>query len=121
MFKRMNWLVMWLVGAVTLNIYAIYAWYTMGKQQNRMAAQLGERPLMNYIAVFFLGFVTCGIVPLVWLYQFMKQQIVLAQAKGVELTPCKNPIALWLLMIVPIYSLYVVCANHNKLCGAYEE
>lgn len=119
--KRLNWIVMWLVGFVTLGIYSVYAWYMMGKQQNEMAAQLGEQKLMNFIGAFFLGFVTCGIFPLVWLYQFMKQQKALADAKGIQLTPSQSPMLLWLLMIVPIYSNYVVCENHNKLCDVYEE
>ena len=118
--KRLNWIMMWLVGIVTLGIYKIYAFYTMNQQQNKMAEQLGEQKLMNFIGVFFLGLVTCGIFPLVWMYQFMKQQKTLADAKGVQLAPCDNPILLWLLMIVPIYSIYVVCDNHNKLCDVYD-
>ena len=120
MFKRVNWLVMWLVGAVTLGIYRIVAWYQMTKQQNRMAEQIGEKQIMGYIGVFFLNIVTCGIFNLFWMYQFVKQQKALADAKGVELTPVGTPIVLWLLMFVPIYSFYVLCTNHNKLCDVYE-
>jgi len=120
MFKRINWLVMWLVGAVTLGIYGIIAWYTMTKQQNEMAEQIGEKKVMGYIGVFFLTIVTCGIFNLIWMFLFMKQQKALADAKGVKLAPVDKPIVLWLLMFVPIYSFYVLCDNHNKLCDAYE-
>lgn len=120
MFKRFNWIVVWLVGAVTCTIYTLYAWFTMGKNQNKMAEQVGVATTMNFIVAFLLGCVTLGIVPLVWMYKFCKQQVALAEAKGVELAPTKSPIVLWLLLFVPIYSFYMLCSNYNKLAEAYE-
>lgn len=118
--KKFNWLVVWLVGAITLSIYTLYAWYKMAKQQNEMAAQVGEKQIMGFVGAFLLGCITCGIVPLVWMFNFMKQQVALADAKGVQLAPTANPIVLWILLFVPIYSFYVLCDNHNKLVDAYE-
>ncbi len=121
MFKRINWLVMWLVGAVTLGIYQIIAWYRMTAQQNEMAERIGEKKVLNFIVVLLLGVVTCGIVPLIWLFMFCKQQKMLAEAKGIDLFPTSNAFLLWLLTLVPIFKFYVLCDNHNKLCEVYGE
>lgn len=121
MFKRINWLVMWLVGVVTFGIYQIIAWYQMTKQQNEMAERIGEKKVLNYIVVFLLGLVTCGIVPLIWSLMFCKQQKMLAEAKGIDLFPTSNAFLLWLLTFVPIFKFYVLCTNHNKLCDVYED
>lgn len=118
--KRFNWVTTLLLNIVTLGIYSIYMFYVMGKQHSDLAEQIGEKKVMNYIGVFFLTFVTCGIFPLVWNYQYTKLQIALAEAKGVQLTPTHTPIVQWLVMFVPIYSFYVVCENNNKICDAYE-
>ncbi len=121
MFKRINWLIMWLVGVVTLGIYQIIAWYRMTKQQNVMAKRIGEKKIMNFIVVLLLGIVTCGIVPLIWSIGFCKQQKALAAAKGINLFPVSNTFVLWLLLIVPIFKHYVVCTNHNRLCEVYQD
>lgn len=121
MFKRINWLAMWLLGAVTFGIFEIVMWFRITKQQNEMAERLGEKRVMNYIAVFLLGCVTCGIVPLIWCLLFFKQQKNLAEAKGIDLFPTTNAFVLWILMLVPVFRYYVLCTNHNKLCDVFEE
>ncbi len=118
--KRFNWITTLLLNFVTFGIYSIYAWYTMGKQHNELAEQIGEKKVMNYIGVFFLSFVTCGIFPIIWMYQYYKLEKALADAKGVQLTPTDSPIVLLLLMFVPFYGFYVLCENNNKICDAYE-
>ena len=121
MFKRMNWLVMWLVGAVTLGVYRIVGWCIMTKNQNRMAQMMGEKKVMGYIGVLLLSLVTCGIFLLVWSFLFVKQQQILADAKGIELRPTSNAFLLWLLCYVPVLKFLFVCQNYNKLCEVYEE
>lgn len=121
MFKRINWLVMWLVGTVTLGIYKIVAWYQMTKHQNRMAQMLGDKKVMGYIGVVLLSIVTCGIFLHIWNFLFIRQQQSLAQAKGIDLFPTENTFLLWLLLYVPVLKFYVLCSNYNKLCDVYEE
>ncbi len=118
--KRINWLVMWLVGAVTLGIYQIIAMCRMTRQQNELAERLGEKKVMNFLFVFLLGCITCGIVPLIWMLGFCKQQRMLAEAKGIDLYPTSNAFLLWLISFVPIFKFYVLCGNHNKICDVFE-
>ena len=121
MFKRANWLFMWLIGAVTLGIYQIVGWCRMCKQQNMMAERLGEKKVMHFLIALVLGALTCGIVPVFWLLAFCKQQKILAQAKGIDLFPTSNAFLLWLLTFVPILRIFIACTNHNKLCDVFEE
>ena len=118
--KKFNWIKALLLNIVTLGIYSIYMWYKMGKQQNEMAEQLGEKQIMGFVAAFLLGMITCGIFTIVWFFLFMKQQAALAEAKGVALAPTASPIVLTILIFVPIYSFYVICDNNNKLVDAFE-
>ena len=112
---------MWLLGFVTLFIYRVIQRARMTNQQNEMAERLGEKRVMNYIAVLLLGIVTCGIVPLIWSMLFCRQQKILAEAKGVDLFPVQSWFGRWLLMLVPGFKFYVLCTNHNKLCDAFED
>ena len=118
--KRYNWITCLILSVVTCGIYQLIFWYKLAKQHNEMAEQVGAKKIMGFVGVFLLSFVTCGIFPLVWYFQYAKQQIALAEAKGVALAPTSNPIVLWLITFVPIYSFYAICDNHNKLCDAYE-
>ena len=118
--KKFNWITALLLNVVTLGIYSIYMWYKMGKQQNEMAEQVGEKQIMGFIGAFLLSCVTCGIFAIVWYFLFMKQQAAVAEAKGVALAPTANPIVLTILVFIPIYSFYVICDNCNKLVDAYE-
>ena len=121
MFKRVNWLAMWLISMVTLGIYKVIVWYRMTKQQNEMAARMGEKKVLNYIVVLLLGTVTGGIFTVIWLLFFCKQQKNLAMAKGIDLTPSSKTFVRWLLMLVPVYKYYMVCRNHNMLCEVYQD
>ena len=121
MFKRFNWLTLWLIGTVTAGIYHVIAMRRLTKQQNEMADRLGDDKVMGYIGVILLGFITCWIVPLVWTFRFCKQQAYLAQAKGVETIGGGKPFLMWLFMLIPVLRSWVVCTNHNRLCDVYEE
>ena len=120
LMKKFNWITALLLNVVTLGIYSIYMWYKMGKQQNEMAEQVGEKQIMGFIGAFLLSCITCGIFAIVWYFLFMKQQAAVAEAKGVALAPTANPIVLTILVFIPIYSFYVICDNCNKLVDAYE-
>ena len=121
MYKRINWLAMWLIGFCTCGIYALVNWIKLGRQQNEMAQKVGAPVRMHYLAAFLLGFVTLGIMWLVWAYQFGKQQKILAEVKGVDLTPTQSDFWRWVLLLVPGYRYYMICKNHNLLAQAFEE
>lgn len=121
MYKRINWLAKWLLSWATCDIYALYSWIKMRNQQNDMARKVGAPCVMHPIFVLLLGAITAGIVPLVWFYRFGRQQSILAQAKGVKLTPVESNFWRWVLLLVPVYRHYFVCANHNALADVYEQ
>lgn len=121
MYKRLNGIVTFFLGFITCNIYTLFALFKLSKQQNNMAEKVGAPRVMSFIIVFLLGMITLGIVPLIWMYKLCKQQSILADAKGIKLTPVKSPFVRWLVMIIPIYNFYVLCANHNRLADVFEE
>ena len=94
----------------------------MAKNNNDIAAKLGIKDKrMCIILALLLGFVTCGIVPLVWMYRFARQQIAVANAKGVITVPTQSPIVLFLVYVfVPVYNFYAVCENYNRTVDAFE-
>lgn len=120
MYKHFKWIPTLILGFFTCNIYTLYAWFRMSREQNDMAEKLGEKRIMCFLGAFLLGFVTFGIFTVFWMYKYSKQQAIVAADKNVDLTPTQNPILLWLLTAVPIYSFYVVCTNHNRLAAAFE-
>lgn len=94
-------------------------WYVMTETNNAIAAQLGvNEKRMNYILALLLPAVTCGIVPLVWMYRFMRQQAAIAKAAGVKTSPSESPLILLILCCVPIYSIYMLCNNYNTTVDA---
>lgn len=121
MYKKFNWLGAFFLSLITCQIYKLYVFYKISKQQNDMAAKVGVPQRMKLIFVILLGFVTLGIFPAVWIYLLCRQQIALADAKGVELTPARNALLRFLLLLVPMYGLYVLCTNHNRLAQAFSE
>ncbi len=121
MYKRFRWILVILLNFVTCGIYGLIAWNKIASQQNHMAQRIGDRKIMGFFPAFLLGVVTLGIVSLIWMYKFSAQARNVAQAKGIVLFPTNNAVVLWLLTYVPVFSYYLVCANHNKLIDVFEQ
>ena len=120
MYKRFKWIPALILNVVTCGIYSMFMWFKLAKEQNDMAEKVGEKKIKGFIVAFLLGCITFGIYPMVWMFLYAKQQAAVAEAKGVELTPVKIPVVLWLLTFVPVYSFYVICENHNRLADDFE-
>lgn len=122
--KKYNWIKALILNVITCGIYSIVMWYKMDKMGKAMADKAGvveEKNNWGFIVfAFLLSGVTCGIMAFVWFFKHFKQQVAIAEKVGVELSPTKAPIVLVILMVVPIYSFYVLCDNHNKLVDACE-
>ncbi|MBE6716603.1 MAG: DUF4234 domain-containing protein [Ruminococcaceae bacterium] len=114
-YKQFNWIVTYLLSLVTCGIYGFYVFGYMGASSNAEAERYGCKKIMNFVPALLLGFVTCGIFLIVWYYQFMKQQVEIARAKGVKVEPTEEPILLVLILYVPFYSYYVLCENYNRV------
>ena len=64
---RRSVILLLLLSPLTLCIYPIVVFCHVGKEVNRMnAGKEGYRPSMHFLGAFFLGFITIGIVPIVW-------------------------------------------------------
>ena len=116
--KKFNWIAVWLLPSITFGIYGIYAFHVMVKNLNAMATANGKKTVMGYIPAWLLGCVTGGIYFIYWAYKTFKLAAELGEAKNVEVKPTNNPIVLLLIMLVPIYNMYVLCDIHNKLVDA---
>ena len=112
--KKFNWITALILNVVTCGIYSLYMWYTLAKNSNKMAEQLGKQTIMGFIGAYLLGMVTFGIYPIYWMYKYFKLSVEIAEAKGVEVKPVNNPILLLLICCVPVYSYYVLCELNNN-------
>ena len=121
--KKFNWLTILLLNIITLNIYGIYAMHHMTKNQNDISTAYQKKTIMGYVSAFFLSLVTCllGIgYMLVWTYMFIDQQVTLARAQKIELSPSNNALVIYILSFLfpPLY-LYMICENHNRIVDEY--
>lgn len=112
--KKFNWILAFVLNFVTCGIYTLYLWIVMTKNSNKMAEAKGIKKIVGFIPVIFLTIITFGIFSIIWLYLFQKQQVAIAKAYGVQTAPTESPFLLFILMIVPIYSFYVLCDNYNR-------
>ena len=65
---RRSVILFFLLTPLTLFIYPIVVLHHIGKEVNQMNADVeGYKKSMPFVGAFFLGFITLGIVPIVWL------------------------------------------------------
>ena len=112
--KKFNWVTTLILSLVTCGIYALYMFYVMADNSNKMAEKSGVQQIGQFILAVILGMITCGIYTLVWMYKFFKQQVEIAKANGVTVQPVEEPIILLVLCCVPVYSYYMLCDVYNK-------
>lgn len=82
--KRSSFL-FFLYACLTLGITSIVTLERMRKEYNRMTADKeGIERQMSYVGVYFLGWITLGIVPLVWLCRLAGRYGELGREQGME-------------------------------------
>ena len=111
--KKFNWIATLIIGYVTCGIYALYAFFTMAGNSNKMAEKSGVQQINSFIVAILLSMVTCGIYSIFWVYKFFKQQVEIAKANGVTVQPVEEPIILLLLYCVPVYNFYILEGKNN--------
>ena len=112
--KKFNWIAVLILNIITCGIYSLYLWFVMAKNSNLMAEKSGSKKIMGFIPAVLLGCVTFGIFTIIWMYQFCRLQVEISKANGTNTQPTDTPILLLILMIVPVYSYYVLCDNYNR-------
>ena len=119
--KKFNWITAFIISYVTCGIYALYMWYVMSEDGNKMAEKSNAQKNTSFIVAVLLGAVTCGIYLIYWMYKFYNQQVAIAKAHGVAVQPVDNPIILVILTCVPVYSYYMLCGIYNNNVDACAE
>ena len=119
MYKRVNWLTFWLVGAVTCGIYALIVWNGMTRDMNDMADKVGENRITGFIPSIFLGIITCGIYSIVWLFKFYGLMGRLSNKYNACVMP-ENTFVKFLIAYVPVFSFYWLATSFNMLADAAE-
>ena len=119
MYTRISWVKWWLLGIVTFGIYNLIMWHKMTKNLNQMSEAVGEKKIMGFIPQLLLGFVTCGIVSIIWIIKFFAKLSKLNAAKNAGLAPA-NGFVMFLISLVPIYSFVWLAGANNKLADVYE-
>jgi hypothetical protein len=112
--KKVKWLALLILPWITFGIYHLVAYARMSKNSNNIAESCGEKKIIGYIPAFFLGFVTCGALWIVWQVKYQKQQIAIANANGISPKPVKNAFVLFLIRFVPVFGQIVICNNYNR-------
>ncbi|MGN0795660.1 MAG: DUF4234 domain-containing protein [Christensenellales bacterium] len=114
-----------LLSIITLGIYSIYTYYTIGEDINMIASGYDGKKTMNYALLFFLiGPITFGIGILVWMHRICKRI-------GCELERRQIPYSFgagsywgWhvlgvAIIVGPSVFIHKLCKAMNLLCNDY--
>ena len=112
--KKFDFIPTLILSIVTCGIYALYVWYTMSENSNKIAEKCNVKKTSNFIWAVVIGMFTFGIFTLYWIYTYYVQQVAIAKANGVTVQPVTEPILLLILTCVPIFNYYILCDIHNK-------
>ena len=72
-----------LLGIITLEIYPIVVLSHVRKEVNELNANNGVKKQMPFLLAYLLGFITCGIVPLVWCTRMAGKIQIAALERGI--------------------------------------
>ena len=111
---------------LTLGIYSIYFYYHLNRDMNLIQQKRPKEYQPNYIAMFVLGFITMGIVPLVWkiiltirIYEEAKRRRVKREGNDIWVNLAKTVLN-WTI-ICPIIAMSQLCETMNNLAERYNE
>lgn len=94
---RRSVILFFLLSILTICIYPIVVLHHIGKEVNRMyEGTEGYKKSMPFVGVFFLGFITLGIVPIVWLCRVAGKLGRKGYALGIRKPHVCGPCMFWL-------------------------
>lgn len=122
------WLKYFLLTIITLGIYSLVFWVRFGKDLNRIKEKAGfeGKNLMNYIGALFLGIITLGIVPFVWVIRAILRtyhaadELKVQKHGSVALVIIFNTLLSWTL-VCPIIAMHKYYKTMNNICKWYNE
>ncbi len=121
MYREFSFITVLIFSFMTCGIYGIYFMYCIAEDRNKMSDETGDVKGMSYLLAYIISVFTCGIFMYVWYYKYWNQTVLLAQHKGIKVTPSESPVVLVLLSLIPIYNCYMLCDSSNMLADAYRE
>ena len=89
---------------LTFGIYSIIFYYKLNRDLNDVQSNRGIKQ-MNYVGIFFLGFVSLGIVPLIW---HIKLYIRLYKELAYKKLPVQGYM-IWSILFTTVFDWTVVC------------
>ncbi len=113
MIQKKDFLKVILLSLVTCGIYGIIFLYEYDRELRLMLAHTPKRP-MEFLPALLLGILTCGLFMYYWYYTVFRAEADEAASLGVVFD-VEDPIVMTICMIVPFFSIYLLCDNFNKL------
>ena len=102
-----------LLSIVTCGIYEIIFLYEYDRDLRPLLTSVTKKP-PEFLLFFVLSLLTCGLFMYYWYYCVFEAQAAEAAARGVALD-VEEPLVMTLCMIIPIFKIYLLCENFNKL------
>lgn len=110
-----------LLSLITLGIYDIVFFTCLGNDLNTLAPN--DKKTMNFcLVVFIFSWLTCGIVPLVWMHRISAKAGRQLNARGIDYSFGAGTYWGWnilgsLIIVGPFIYLYKLCKTMNYLCA----
>lgn len=114
-----------LLSIITFGIYGIYFSTKIGLDLNELAPE--KKKTMNFCLVFFIfSWLTCGIVPLVWIHRVSAKAGACLQDRGINYKFKASTFWVWgvlgsLIAIGPFVYLHKLCKAMNLLAKDQNE
>lgn len=118
-YQKKDFLKVILLNLITCGIYQIIFLYEYDRDIRYMLSRTQKRP-MEFLLAFVLTLLTCGLFIFYWYYTVFTAQAEEARAAGVLLA-VDDPVVMTICMIIPFFSIYLLCDNFNKLLEANSE
>ena len=115
MIQKKDFLKVILLTIITCGIYEIIFLYEYDKELRSMLTHTKKRP-PEYLLAFVLSLLSCGLFMFYWYYMVFVSQAEEAKATGVVFN-VEDPVVMTICMIIPFFSIYLLCDNFNKLLG----
>lgn len=124
MLKQSRSLVLFiLLNGVTFGIFAIFFWQGLNNDLNKVQRKYNKKQ-MPYICAWLLGFVTFGIIPLIW---FIKLTMRLYEQTDLDKIRKHGSLEmnfifkylLFFTIVCPFIALYWDIKNSNEICQNY--
>ena len=124
MIKQRSLAMLILLSVLTCGVYPIYFWYKYTQDVNKVCAGDGETTV-DFITVFLLSFVTCGIYYYIWVHRLGDRLYKNAPKYGLAFSEDGTTILLWVILgpflcgLGGWFAIYILIKNLNALGGAY--